>query len=85
MFTGPERPQLGLASLFLRFLFRRFLGLEEKGWIHPGREWGCGSGESEFVERSPDFGRGRTRSQQQRGQERTDHRDPVKHYLGELN
>lgn len=60
LFTGPDRPQLGFASLFLRFLFSRFPGLEEKGWIRPGREWGCGSGESEFVERSSDFGRGWT-------------------------
>lgn len=70
LFTGSERPQLGFASLFLWFLFSRFLGLEKKGWqprIHPGREWGWGSGESEFIERSPDFWSSRTRSQEQRG------------------
>lgn len=32
LFTGPERPQLGFASLFLRFLFSRFLRLKGKGW-----------------------------------------------------
>lgn len=32
LFTGPERPLLGFASLFLRFLFSGFLGLEKKGW-----------------------------------------------------
>lgn len=45
----------------------------------PGRDWGCGSRESEFAERSLDCGRGQTRNQQQRGQERTDHRDHIKH------
>lgn len=48
----------------------------------PGREWGCGSRDSEFAERSPDCGRGRTRNQQQRGQECTDHRDHIKYCTG---
>lgn len=45
LFTGSERPQLGFASLFLWFLFSRFLGLEKKGWqpVDPPRQ-GVGVG-----------------------------------------